>query len=32
MNAHNFRLELRQLDGVTDGSSEVLHTGLKPKA
>jgi twitching motility protein PilT len=32
MNAHNFRLELRQLDGSIDGSSEVLHTGLKPKA
>src|SRR4051794_35884949 len=32
INAHNFRLELKQLDGSTDGSTEVLHTGLKPKA
>src|SRR3954452_4946440 len=32
INAHNFRLELAQLDGSTDGSTEVLHTGLKPKA
>jgi twitching motility protein PilT len=32
INPHNFRLELTQLDGVTDGSTEVLHTGLKPKA
>jgi twitching motility protein PilT len=32
INAHNFRLELTQLDGVTDGSTDVLHTGLKPKA
>jgi twitching motility protein PilT len=28
MNQHNFRLELAQLDGSTD----VLHTGLKPKS
>jgi twitching motility protein PilT len=28
MNGHNFRLELAQLDGSTD----VLHTGLRPKA
>jgi twitching motility protein PilT len=32
INPHNFRLELDQLDGSTDGSTEVLHTGLKPKA
>jgi twitching motility protein PilT len=32
INAHNFRLELKQLDGSTDGSTDVLHTGLKPKA
>jgi twitching motility protein PilT len=32
INPHNFRLELGQLDGSTDGSMEVLHTGLKPKA
>ncbi|MFL6202904.1 MAG: type IV pilus twitching motility protein PilT [Thermoanaerobaculia bacterium] len=32
MNPHNFRLELAQLDGSTDGSFDVLHTGLKPKA
>jgi len=31
INAHNFRLELAQLDGSMDGSTEVLHTGLKPK-
>jgi twitching motility protein PilT len=31
INPHNFRLELAQLDGSTDGSTEVLHTGLKPK-
>ena len=32
INAHNFRLELTQLDGVTDGSTQILKTGLKPKA
>ena len=32
INPHNFRLELAQLDGSTDGSMDVLHTGLKPKA
>jgi twitching motility protein PilT len=32
INAHNFRLELTQLDGSIDGSTDVLHTGLKPKA
>jgi twitching motility protein PilT len=32
INPHNFRLELAQLDGSLDGSTEVLHTGLKPKA
>jgi twitching motility protein PilT len=32
INPHNFRLELTQLDGSTDGSTDVLHTGLKPKA
>jgi twitching motility protein PilT len=32
INAHNFRLELKQLDGSVDGSTDVLHTGLKPKA
>ena len=32
INPHNFRLELKQLDGSTDGSTDVLHTGLKPKA
>jgi twitching motility protein PilT len=32
INPHNFRLELAQLDGSTDGSTDVLHTGLKPKA
>jgi twitching motility protein PilT len=32
INAHNFRLELDQLNGSTDGSTDVLHTGLKPKA
>jgi twitching motility protein PilT len=32
INAHNFRLELTQLDGSTDGSTDVLHTGLRPKA
>jgi twitching motility protein PilT len=31
INPHNFRLELAQLDGALDGSTEVLHTGLKPK-
>jgi twitching motility protein PilT len=31
INPHNFRLELTQLDGSTDGSTEVLHTGLKPR-
>jgi twitching motility protein PilT len=32
INAHNFRLELKQLDGSVDGSTDVLHTGLKPRA
>jgi twitching motility protein PilT len=32
VNAHNFRLELAQLDGSMDGSVDVLNTGLKPKA
>src|SRR3954469_8330006 len=32
INAHNFRLELKQLDGAVDGSADVLHTGLRPKA
>jgi twitching motility protein PilT len=32
INAHNFRLELAQLNGSTDGSAQVLGTGLKPKA
>jgi twitching motility protein PilT len=32
INSHNFRLELKQLDGSVDGSTDVLHTGLKPKA
>jgi twitching motility protein PilT len=32
INPHNFRLELDQLEGSTDGSMEVLHTGLKPKS
>src|SRR5436190_12760228 len=32
INAHNFRLELKQLDGAVDGSTDVLHTGLRPKA
>jgi twitching motility protein PilT len=32
INPHNFRLELAQLDGSTDGSIDVLHTGLRPKA
>jgi twitching motility protein PilT len=31
INPHNFRLELRQLDGSVDGSQDVLHTGLRPK-
>jgi twitching motility protein PilT len=31
INPHNFRLELAQLDGSIDGSTEILHTGLKPK-
>src|SRR3954469_21974904 len=32
INSHNFRLELKQLDGSIDGATDVLHTGLKPKA
>jgi twitching motility protein PilT len=32
INPHNFRLELMQLDGSTDGSQQVLGTGLRPKA
>ena len=32
INPHNFRLELDQLNGVTDGSVDVLNTGLRPKA
>jgi twitching motility protein PilT len=32
VNAHNFRLELDQLNGAIDGSVDVLGTGLKPKA
>lgn len=32
INPHNFRLELTQLDGSTDGTTDVLHTGLKPKS
>src|SRR3954464_16082066 len=32
INTHNFRLELTQLDGLIDGSADILHTGLKPKA
>jgi twitching motility protein PilT len=32
VNQHNFRLELAQLDGSMDGTTDVLHTGLKPKA
>jgi twitching motility protein PilT len=31
INPHNFRLELAQFDGSMDGTTEVLHTGLKPK-
>jgi twitching motility protein PilT len=32
MNPHNFRLELDQLDGSTDGSTQILGTGLRPKS
>ena len=32
INPHNFRLELTQLDGAIDGSTQVLNTGLRPKA
>jgi twitching motility protein PilT len=32
INPHNFRLELKQLNGSIDGSTEVLGTGLKPKS
>ena len=32
INPHNFRLDLAQLDGSTDGSQQVLNTGLRPKA
>jgi twitching motility protein PilT len=32
VNAHNFRLELAQLEGATDGTVEIFNTGLKPKA
>jgi twitching motility protein PilT len=31
VNPQNFRLELAQLDGSMDGSTDVLHTGLKPR-
>src|SRR4051794_3002127 len=32
INSHNFRLELMQLDGSVDGTTDVLHSGLKPRA
>jgi twitching motility protein PilT len=32
MNPHNFRLELQALGDTSDGNTDVLHTGIKPRA